>query len=221
MKGEKRKYYRFRDTNFYGGIATADCVGCNLNCHFCWSNKPRKQPSQIGEFYNPKKVAERLIDIAKENDYRKVRVSGNEPTISKNHLISLVEHLEETDFMFILETNGILLGNDPKYVDELKNFENIHVRVSLKGYDKKQFSKLTDGSPKGFELQIKALKNLIDMNISCNPAVLKDFATKEKLTKIRKKLRNIDISLMRNLEFEKLKLYPHVKKQLQKADIEI
>jgi uncharacterized Fe-S cluster-containing radical SAM superfamily protein len=26
--GEKRKYYRFRPAFYYGGIATADCVGC-------------------------------------------------------------------------------------------------------------------------------------------------------------------------------------------------
>jgi len=27
----KRKYYRFRAARFYGGIATADCMGCNLH----------------------------------------------------------------------------------------------------------------------------------------------------------------------------------------------
>jgi uncharacterized Fe-S cluster-containing radical SAM superfamily protein len=32
---EKRKYYRFRPAPFYGGIATADCVGCCLKCLFC------------------------------------------------------------------------------------------------------------------------------------------------------------------------------------------
>jgi len=34
---EKRKYYRFRPAPYYGGIATADCVGCCLRCLFCWS----------------------------------------------------------------------------------------------------------------------------------------------------------------------------------------
>jgi len=32
--GDKRKYYRFRPASFYGGIATADCVGCCLKCLF-------------------------------------------------------------------------------------------------------------------------------------------------------------------------------------------
>ena len=36
-KGRNRKYYRFRQAPFYGGVATADCVGCCLKCIFCWS----------------------------------------------------------------------------------------------------------------------------------------------------------------------------------------
>ena len=34
VRGSKRKYYRFRGARFYGGIATADCVGCCLKCAF-------------------------------------------------------------------------------------------------------------------------------------------------------------------------------------------
>jgi uncharacterized Fe-S cluster-containing radical SAM superfamily protein len=36
-RGTARKYYRFRPARFYGGIATADCLGCNLRCAFCWA----------------------------------------------------------------------------------------------------------------------------------------------------------------------------------------
>ena len=32
--GDNRKYYRFRPAPYYGGIATADCVGCCLRCLF-------------------------------------------------------------------------------------------------------------------------------------------------------------------------------------------
>ncbi len=47
--GEKRKYYRFRQAPFYGGIATADCVGCCLKCLFCWFWHILVQPEKIGE----------------------------------------------------------------------------------------------------------------------------------------------------------------------------
>ena len=35
VQNNLKKYYRFRPTGFYGGIATADTVGCNLRFKFC------------------------------------------------------------------------------------------------------------------------------------------------------------------------------------------
>lgn len=40
--------------------------------------------------------------------------------------------IARTHFMFILETNGILIDSDPSYARELSRFDNVHVRVSLK-----------------------------------------------------------------------------------------
>ncbi len=31
-ENNRRRYYRFRPARFYGGISTADCVGCCLRC---------------------------------------------------------------------------------------------------------------------------------------------------------------------------------------------
>ncbi|RLF22604.1 MAG: molybdenum cofactor biosynthesis protein MoaA, partial [Thermoprotei archaeon] len=45
VRGVERKYYRLvRGGRWYGGIATADCCGCNLRCVFCWSGAPRDHP---------------------------------------------------------------------------------------------------------------------------------------------------------------------------------
>jgi len=63
-KGNQRKYYRFRADRFYGGIATADCMGCNMDCAFCWSYRTRIHPERFGDFYTPEEVAERLVKIA-------------------------------------------------------------------------------------------------------------------------------------------------------------
>ena len=32
LKDEKRLYYRFRAAPYYGGIATADAIGCSFLC---------------------------------------------------------------------------------------------------------------------------------------------------------------------------------------------
>jgi uncharacterized Fe-S cluster-containing radical SAM superfamily protein len=58
----KRKYYRVsRPGRWYGGIASADCCGCNLKCVFCWSDKPRENPEKYGDFCGPDQVAEKIV----------------------------------------------------------------------------------------------------------------------------------------------------------------
>jgi len=55
-KEGRRKYYKFRGGRWYGGIAAADCIGCNLKCTFCWSNVPRDNPSMGWKLYSPEEV---------------------------------------------------------------------------------------------------------------------------------------------------------------------
>ncbi len=219
VRGEERKYYRFRGTKFYGGIATADCVGCNLMCRFCWSEKPRMNPEEAGSFYSPSKVAGKLADIAREKGYDKARISGNEPTLGRDHLLSVLEEIDGSGLRFILETNGILIGADPSFAEELSRFEDLLVRVSLKGANKEHFQKLTGSEEEGFDLQLKALENLHDSGCPCRAAVIRDFLDQDSERELRKKLVEIDLGLARGLELEKLKLYPHVKERLKRHGI--
>ncbi|MEM1558209.1 MAG: radical SAM protein, partial [Thermoproteota archaeon] len=107
---EERRYYRFRGGRWYGGIATADVVGCNLRCGFCWSWREASHKMSEGFFYKPDEVFRKLVSIAEKHKYKLVRLSGGEPTISKKHILKLLELFRDTDFTFILETNGILIG---------------------------------------------------------------------------------------------------------------
>ena len=221
-KGKLRKYYRFRGTRFYGGIATADCVGCNLSCYYCWSDKPRKRPGEIGRFYSPKEVVDKIIAIMGKRDFSQARISGNEPTIAREHLIAtLKEFTRRSNARFILETNGILLGHDESYAYEVANLKQVHVRVSLKGCSPEQFFKLTGAKPEAFELQLKALENLVNAWGSCHAAVMGEFASGRDLIALEERLAAIDPSLKRDLEFEHLMLFPHVRRQLTKHGIKI
>ena len=138
-----KKYYRFRKTHFYGGCATADCLGCNLRCVYCWAQKKVWYPEKFGKYYSPKNVSENLINM----NLPLVRVSGGEPTICKSHLLELIESVPPNK-IFILETNGMLL--DEEYVNSLSCFKNIFVRVSLKGVNENTFEKITNASGKYF-----------------------------------------------------------------------
>jgi len=207
---EERKYYRFRGGRWYGGIATGDAVGCNLKCKFCWAWKIRDNPEKSGRFYKPNEVYNRLMYIARRRGYDKVRVSGCEPTISRPHLIQVLEYFSYENIIFILETNGILIGADKSYARELSRYDNLHVRVSLKGCSEDEFYRLTGADPSMFKFQLKALEYLLDYGVSCHPAVMMSFSKEENCIGLRERLREIDYELAKNLEEEYVILYPHV-----------
>lgn len=219
-KGGKRKYYRFRGGRWYGGIATADCVGCNLRCIFCWSNVPRDNPSIGWKFYSPEEVYSSLKRIAERRKYRLLRISGNEPTICWDHLIRVLELVEENGhFNFILETNGIVIGSDRSKAEDLSRFSRVHVRVSLKGTCEEEFSLLTGAKPEAFELQLNALRNLADHNVSAHPAAMLSFSSRENVSRLLDRLREIDPIYAREFEEEYVFLYPHVIERLKRAGI--
>ncbi|GFO97023.1 radical SAM domain-containing protein, partial [groundwater metagenome] len=121
-KNNQRKYYRFRSSRFYGGISTADCVGCCLRCVFCWSWKMATRPQECGHFYSPEEVARKLIAIAKRKKLRQLRISGNEPTICREHLIRVLElipsellSLLRNQMMPFLFPFHYLLNQNPAY----------------------------------------------------------------------------------------------------------
>jgi uncharacterized Fe-S cluster-containing radical SAM superfamily protein len=217
-KNNKRKYYRFRGGDFYGGIACADCVGCFLDCVYCWSKFPRENPEKVGEFFSPEEVTERLLRIAKRKGYEKVRISGNEPTLCKEHLLEVISLIPE-NFLFILETNGILIDED--FARELARFKNLHVRVSIKGANAEMFSKVTGAYPKFFKFQLKALENLVKFNVSCHPAIMVELYSDKEISEIKEKLSKIHPSLAENLEFEYLIYYPFVIENLKKRGLTI
>lgn len=216
-RGELRKYYRFRPARFYGGIATADCVGCCLRCIFCWAWREVVNPAGTGRFYSPEQVAERLVAMARKKGFHRLRVSGNEPTISREHLLRVLERIP-AGLLFILETNGILIGADETYARDLARFENLYVRVSLKGCTESEFSTLTGAEPGGFELQVKAVQNLYRAGVEVQPAVMVSFSPPENINVLRGRLEQIGPGLG-DIEVEELVLYGHVEERLRKAGL--
>ena len=75
--------------------------------------------TQAWRFYSPEQAFDRIDAIARKHGYSQLRVSGNEPTIGKQHLLKLLGLVEQTGYRFILETNGILLGHDPAYARDI------------------------------------------------------------------------------------------------------
>lgn len=216
-RGNLRKYYRFRPARFYGGIATADSVGCCLRCIFCWSWHEVVRPHAYGRFFSSEAVARKLVNIARKKGFDHVRISGNEPTISREHLLNVIEGIPG-NIVFILETNGILIGHDETYAGDLATFKNLYVRVSFKGTTEKEFSALTGSRPDGFSLQLKALENLHHAGVQVQPAVMVSFSPADNVRAFKKRLGAI-APVFEHIEIEELVHYRDVEKRLQRANM--
>jgi len=215
---ELRRYYRFRGGRWYGGIATGDVIGCNLKCKFCWSWRFRDR-YDVGNYYTPHEVCEKLTTIARSRDYRYVRLSGAEPTISRNHLLKLIKLVEDEGLLFILETNGILIGYDKSYANELSRFSNLIVRVSFKGTTTEEFHMLTGAKAEAFYLQLRALENLVEVGFKPSEevyaAAMVGFSSDDNIVQFVKMLGKIHPKLV-DVDWEYVILYPHVIKLLER-----
>jgi len=222
---EYRRYYRFRGGRWYGGIATGDVVGCNLRCRFCWSWNKGSYRLDTGRFYSPEEALSKILSIALERGYRYIRLSGAEPTISKQHLLRMLELLEKKNVKvkFILETNGIEIALDDDFARQLAKFSKLIVRVSIKGTSPEVFHKITGAKPEYFYVQLKALEKLIEYGMKPGdqvyPAVMLSFSTEEETQKFLDKLREIHPALAEAIDPEYVILYPHVVQLLKKYNL--
>jgi uncharacterized Fe-S cluster-containing radical SAM superfamily protein len=218
--GDQKKYYRFRRDRWYGGIVTADCAGCGLICKFCWVRSQSILEGRAqGEFLTAKETAEKLLHLMEVEKIRQARISGGEPTVGREHLLQLLNLLMNRRVQFILETNGILIGADETYAQDLALFPFHHVRVSLKGSSAKEFEKLTGSEAGGFQLQLDALRNLVKAGVSAHPAVMLSFAGREATDKLYHTIWKIDPRMHSEIEREEVILYPHVSEKLRGANL--
>jgi uncharacterized Fe-S cluster-containing radical SAM superfamily protein len=216
-KGLEKKYYRIRPARWYGGIVTADCVGCGLTCKFCWvPDAIMRRPTVVGRFYSAAEIADNLINLAKKRHFYLLRISGGEPTIGKAHLFKLFSMLQGKGYSFILETNGIFIAADESYAENISKHDFVHVRVSLKGCNEKEFAMLTGAKPDGFRLQLQALERLVDAGAHCHPSVMASFSPRQSLQELIQRLKQICSRLADELEIEELILYPHVKEKVKR-----
>ncbi|RLG51497.1 MAG: molybdenum cofactor biosynthesis protein MoaA [Thermoproteota archaeon] len=158
----------------HGGIATGYAVGCCLRCVFCWVSWSRDFPEKYGSFHSPERAARRIEAAARKYGVRKARISGCEPTLCPEHLLELLKHVEKSSAirLFILETNGILMGADRSLAEEVAAFSKVHVRVSLKAGTPEDFTRKTGAIPEAFELPFKAIRNLMEAGASFHVAAM-------------------------------------------------
>jgi len=217
VDGNKRKYAKLsRPLRFYGGTTSAVEVGCNLRCKFCFSDKPVFRPQSTGKFYSPGEVFNALDKGAKRYGHKLISASASEGTLGRQHLFELLDLVELSEYVYILETNGMTLGNDKAFAEQLAPYKNLHVRISIKGTSQEEYHELTDAIPESYELPFRALKHLIDAGVSCNACVMISFSDDDGIRSVEKKLFELHPGLLKSLEKERITPFPKVTERLAK-----
>jgi uncharacterized Fe-S cluster-containing radical SAM superfamily protein len=179
-----------------------------------------------GTFFSPQAVAQILEGLIKKYKLKYARITEGEPTLDMDHLCSILSSLTESKakFKFILETNGLILGKYPEFVNRIAEYDRqikpgerfIHVRVSIKGPTPDKFRLLTFADPKFHELQFAALRNCLNAGLDVHPATMLDFVeTKQEIDYLAKKLETVGMSISHDIEWERLFLEDYVINRLE------
>ena len=224
-RGDSRKYTKFYCTRVYGGIATGYTCGCCLRCIFCWVNWSRDFPEKYGVFRSSAEAFRQLSRVARKRRVLQLRVSGAEPTIGKSHLLGLLERVENSPFrLFILETNGILIGADNDYAQQIARFKKVHTRVSLKAGTPEAFTRKTGAKPESFELPFQGIVNLTKAGASFHVAAMSAdprIVDRDERQSLVERLASIDSALAKNLEEEVVDPYHTTLERLQYAGVKL
>jgi MoaA/NifB/PqqE/SkfB family radical SAM enzyme len=121
-------YYDIRNDNL-----------CNLSCRMCspqFSTQLEKEFKKIGWQYPIFPKTTSLVDTIDLTTAQKVYVAGGEPSLMPSFREFLVRAIDggRTDIEIRMNTNATNLNKE--YRDLLKHFSNVHIVVSLEGYDK-------------------------------------------------------------------------------------
>ena len=135
---------------------------CNLNCYFCYfAKKIANKNHPEHPFFSIEKAKEICKVFRDDYDFNSIDIQGGEPTIYPK-IFELIDYCNNIGLKPSLITNAIALNNY-KFASKFKIHEVYDFLISLQGiggnYDK------VVGMKGGFEKQMKALKNLNDLNI--------------------------------------------------------
>ena len=126
---------------------------CNLNCHFCFADSKSgfdADPSidQINSLYD---------SVLKSSGVCNIQLSGGEPTL-RDDLPQIIRNGKEKGFGFIqVNTNGIRLAEDERFVEELKTARLDSLFLQFDGTDDSIYRKLRGRDL--LALKIKAIEN--------------------------------------------------------------
>ena len=118
----------------------------------------------------------------------------------------------------MLETNGLLLGYKPEFIQQLK-MPRLTIRVAIKGWDPESFQEITGADKNFFEYPLMGLKRMMEEGLDAWPAVMWDTFRKDGVVKLKAKMRSMGFDC--EIETEELERYPYVMENISKRGVRI
>lgn len=218
MKGNARRYYRFRYARFYKGIITCDASGCNLLCGYCWNiTKNTSIESCKDRFFTPEEVASRVKALQLRHGVNQFRISGCEPILGEASVKHLSEVIKLCKSKAVIETNGILIGKDPSLLDFIPR-KNTRIRVTIKADSPKSFESITGAKASAYKYQIKAIQALTEHDRPFTIAFMKQFIDVQELGNQFAKA-GFELDKNFSVDVESLLYYPQTIKSMKERGI--
>ncbi len=125
----------------------------------------------VSRFNRPPWLSAESRPIGRRRGARKPTFNG--ATAFQPWKLGLLEKVESSAFrLFILETNGILIGTDRDYARQLARLKKVHTRVSLKAGTPEAFTRKTGATAESFDLPFQAVVNLLTAGASFHVAAM-------------------------------------------------
>lgn len=141
--------------------------------------------------------------------------------LAKDHLLQVLDLVDGQGFTFILETNGIPLGQDDDYTHQLARYGDIHVRVSLKAGTPQGFQERTGARGEFWELPYQAIESLQQAGVSFHVAAMTDSRLMPAAERERLLQKLEEVGYGRYLEQEVCDPYPSSLVRLEAAGFDI
>lgn len=180
--------------------------GCNFNCKGCFAIAKE----EVGRDLSVKQLVNLIIKSCSflyGEMVDDVQMTGGEPTINRDYLISLIENLRKMNVKKIgISTNGYLL--DKSLVEELKALNINYIKLDIKAYTEKIHMDYTGRSNANV---LRALKLLHEysLNFYVRTIVTPGIIGFEEIEKIARFLNEVD----RTISY---KIYQFAPEQLDK-----
>ncbi len=213
--GLKRAYRMIGHYKFYYDKESilATMSGCNMRCSYClWEDKylwPRKR-AKVGEFLSPEEAFKRVEKASGEHGYRRVRITGGEPTIGWKHTRRLARLLLDAGYEVVLETNGILPAYRDDIVDDIAGLDGMQVRVSIKASTPRSFRLITGVESKYMHAPLETVKRLVRRGVDperIRVAIMLSFDDPRDVIRTVLLLKEIDERIAENVEGEIMYFY--------------